>query len=78
LNCGSVAIDKGTAISVHRRLLGGVVSGDGTGDSPFDALTQADGRIARAVRIGVRSPEMPAALPAPSAAWSTGPGLAAC
>ena len=41
-------------------------AGDDTGDlAAFAALArgQADGRLARAVRIGVRSPEMPPALP---------------
>jgi len=62
-----VAIDKGSAVST---LIDGFAvaafAGDDTGDLPaFDALARAraDGRVARAVRIGVRSPEMPAALP---------------
>jgi trehalose 6-phosphate phosphatase len=62
-----VAIDKGTAIDA---LIDGFsvasFAGDDTGDlAAFAALAraQADGRIARAVRIGVRSPEMPPVLP---------------
>src|SRR5207253_118251 len=62
-----VAIDKGSAVST---LIEGFAvaafAGDDTGDLPaFAALAraEADGRVARAVRIGVRSPEMPAALP---------------
>jgi len=62
-----VAIDKGTAVDA---LVDGFAvaafAGDDTGDlAAFGALAraQADRRIARAVRIGVRSPEMPPALP---------------
>jgi trehalose 6-phosphate phosphatase len=62
-----VAIDKGT---VTDALIAGfsvaAFAGDDTGDlAAFAALERAvgDGRIARACRIGVRSPEMPAALP---------------
>jgi len=62
-----VAIDKGSATTT---LVDGFAvaafAGDDTGDLPaFDALARAtaDGRLARGVRIGVRSPEMPAALP---------------
>jgi trehalose 6-phosphate phosphatase len=62
-----VAIDKGTVIDT---LVDGFsvasFAGDDTGDlAAFEALSRAraDGRITRAVRIGVRSPEMPAALP---------------
>ncbi len=63
-----VAIDKGNATDM---LIDGfeiaAFAGDDTGDLPaFAALTRAagDGRLARAVRIGVRSPEMPEPLPA--------------
>jgi len=63
-----VAIDKGTAMDAFVDGFSvASYAGDDTGDlAAFDALAraQADGRIARAVRIGVRSPEMPAALPA--------------
>jgi trehalose 6-phosphate phosphatase len=62
-----VAIDKGTAAAA---LIGGfsvaAFAGDDTGDlAAFAALGRAadEGRIARACRIGVRSPEMPDALP---------------
>jgi trehalose 6-phosphate phosphatase len=63
-----VAIDKGTATD---GLIDGfsvaAFAGDDSGDlAAFEALGRAaaDGRIARACRIGVRSPEMPDALPA--------------
>jgi len=76
-----VAIDKGTAIDAF--IIGFSVAsyaGDDTGDlAAFDALARAqvDGRIARAIRIGVRSPEMPAALPAAVDCLVDGPaGLA--
>jgi trehalose 6-phosphate phosphatase len=62
-----VAIDKGTAVDA---LIGGYTvaafAGDDTGDiAAFNALSRAasDGRLARAVRIGVESTEMPATLP---------------
>jgi trehalose 6-phosphate phosphatase len=62
-----VAIDKGT---VTDTLIAGfsvaAFAGDDTGDlAAFAALGRAvaDGRITRACRIGVRSPEMPDALP---------------
>jgi trehalose 6-phosphate phosphatase len=62
-----VAIDKGTVVET---LVAGfsvaAFAGDDTGDlAAFAALDRAvaDGRIARACRIGVRSPEMPEALP---------------
>jgi len=62
-----LAIDKGTAVDA---LVAGfsvaAFAGDDTGDlAAFAALDRAvvDGRIARACRIGVRSPEMPEALP---------------
>jgi trehalose 6-phosphate phosphatase len=63
-----VAIDKGTAVDalIEGFSIGAFV-GDDIGDVPaFDALAgaTADGRLRRAVRIGVRSPEMPDALPA--------------
>jgi len=63
-----VAIDKGTAVDA---LIDGFVLaafvGDDIGDIPaFDALGRAvaEGRLQRAVRIGVQSTEMPDALPA--------------
>jgi len=62
-----VPIDKGTAIDTFVDGFSvASYAGDDTGDlAAFDALSraQAERRIARAVRIGVRSPEMPAALP---------------
>jgi trehalose 6-phosphate phosphatase len=62
-----VAIDKGTAIdTLVDGYVVGAFAGDDTGDLPaFAALGRAaaDGRIERAVRIGVRSPEMPMDLP---------------
>ena len=62
-----VSIDKGTAIdALVEGYAVGAFAGDDSGDLPgFAALGQAaaDGRIARAVRIGVRSTEMPAELP---------------
>jgi trehalose 6-phosphate phosphatase len=63
-----VAIDKGTAIEgLIEGFAVAVFAGDDVGDLPaFDALARAaaDGRVERAVRIGVRSAEMPEALPA--------------
>jgi len=63
-----VPIDKGTAADA---LIAGfsvaAFAGDDTGDlAAFAALGRAvdDGRLERACRIGVRSPEMPEALPA--------------
>jgi len=63
-----VAIDKGTAVDA---LISGYAfaafAGDDIGDIPaFTALANAegDGRLERSIRIGVRSPEMPDALPA--------------
>jgi trehalose 6-phosphate phosphatase len=62
-----VAIDKGTAIdNLIEGFAVAAFAGDDTGDlAAFSALGRAagDGRLRRAVRIGVRSPEMPAALP---------------
>jgi trehalose 6-phosphate phosphatase len=62
-----VAIDKGSAIdALIEGFTVGAFAGDDSGDiAGFDALAraEADGRIARAVRIGVESSEMPAALP---------------
>jgi trehalose 6-phosphate phosphatase len=62
-----VAIDKGTAIdALIEGYAVGAFAGDDTGDiAGFNALGQAaaDGRITRAVRIGVKSAEMPATLP---------------
>lgn len=62
-----VAIDKGTAVET---LIDGYAvaafAGDDTGDlAAFAALGRAvaEGRLARACRIGVRSSEMPEALP---------------
>jgi trehalose 6-phosphate phosphatase len=77
-----VAIDKGTAIDA---LIDGfsvaAFAGDDVGDlAGFDALARAvaDGRLLRAVRIGVRSPEMPDALPAAVDCMVDGPiGLTA-
>ncbi len=73
-----VAIDKGTATAA---LVDGfrvaAFAGDDTGDlAAFDALRRAaaDGRLARAVRIGVRSSEMPEALPAAVDCLVDGPG----
>jgi trehalose 6-phosphate phosphatase len=63
-----VAIDKGTVIDDLIEGFGvGAFAGDDTGDlAAFAALGRAaaDGRLTRAVRIGVQSPEMPEALPA--------------
>lgn len=63
-----VEIDKGDAVDA---LIDGfavaMFAGDDTGDLPaFAALAraEADGRLARALRIGVRSNEMPDGLPA--------------
>jgi trehalose 6-phosphate phosphatase len=62
-----VAIDKGTAIdALIQGYSVGAFVGDDTGDvAAFNALGRAvaDGRLARVVRIGVESSEMPAALP---------------
>lgn len=62
-----VAIDKGTAIdTLVEGYAVGAFAGDDTGDLPaFAALARAaaDGRLDRAVRIGVQSSEMPATLP---------------
>lgn len=76
-----VAIDKGTAIDVLvEGYAVGAYAGDDTGDLPaFAALGRAaaDGRIDRAVRIGVKSNEMPPALPAAVDGLVDGPaGLA--
>jgi len=76
-----VAIDKGNAVDT---LIAGYAvaafAGDDTGDLPaFDALgrARADGRVRRAVRIGVHSSEMPEALPAAVDGLVSGPaGLA--
>ena len=76
-----VAIDKGNAVDT---LIAGfrvaAFAGDDTGDLPaFDALARAvsDSRLDRAVRIGVHSSEMPAALPAAVDGLVDGPyGLA--
>jgi trehalose 6-phosphate phosphatase len=77
-----VAIDKGTAVDAL--LPGysvGAFAGDDTGDLPaFTALQRAaaDGRLARALRIGVRSVEMPPDLPDAVDGLVDGPaGLAA-
>jgi trehalose 6-phosphate phosphatase len=63
-----VAIDKGTAVdALVEGYAVGAFAGDDTGDlAAFAALAraEAEGRIARAVRIGVNSIEMPDALPA--------------
>jgi trehalose 6-phosphate phosphatase len=62
-----VAIDKGTAADgLIRGFSVAAFAGDDTGDlAAFAALGRAvdDGRLARACRIGVRSTEMPDALP---------------
>jgi trehalose 6-phosphate phosphatase len=62
-----VAIDKGTAIDGLITGFGvAAFAGDDTGDlAAFAALERAaaDGRLTRAVRIGVQSAEMPDALP---------------
>jgi trehalose 6-phosphate phosphatase len=62
-----IAIDKGTAIDVLTDGFAvGAFVGDDFGDIPaFDALARAQRakRLLRAVRIGVRSPEMPDSLP---------------
>ena len=63
-----VAIDKGTAVdALVDGFAVGAFAGDDTGDLPaFAALQRAAdaGRLQRAVRVGVRSSEMPDALPA--------------
>jgi trehalose 6-phosphate phosphatase len=63
-----LAIDKGTAIDgLIEGFAVAAFAGDDTGDlAAFAALERAaaDGRLRRAVRIGVESPEMPEALPA--------------
>jgi trehalose 6-phosphate phosphatase len=76
-----VAIDKGTAIDVLIEGYDvGAFAGDDTGDLPgFAALGRAaaDGRLSRAVRIGVQSSEMPATLPGAVDGLVSGPaGLA--
>jgi trehalose 6-phosphate phosphatase len=76
-----IAIDKGTAIdALVEGYAVGAFAGDDTGDLPaFAALGRAaaDGRIARAVRIGVQSSEMPSGLPAAVDGLVNGPtGLA--
>jgi len=76
-----IAIDKGTAIdALVDGYAVGAFAGDDTGDLPaFAALGRAaaDGRIERAVRIGVQSTEMPSALPAAVDGLVNGPmGLA--
>jgi trehalose 6-phosphate phosphatase len=62
-----VDIDKGTAIDeLIEGFAVGAFAGDDTGDlAAFAALASAaaDGRLHRAVRIGVESPEMPETLP---------------
>ena len=62
-----VAIDKGTAVdALIEGYAVGAFAGDDTGDiAAFSALSRAaaDGRLVRAVRIGVESEEMPATLP---------------
>jgi trehalose 6-phosphate phosphatase len=62
-----IAIDKGTVVDDLIRGFGvAAFAGDDTGDlAAFAALARAasDGRLTRGVRIGVRSVEMPAALP---------------
>jgi trehalose 6-phosphate phosphatase len=62
-----VAIDKGTVMDDLIEGYGiAAYAGDDTGDlAAFAALERAaaDGRLTRAVRIGVESPEMPDALP---------------
>ena len=72
-----VAIDKGTAVdSLIQGFTVGAFAGDDTGDLPaFAALARArsDGRLTRAIRIGVRSPEMPESLPASVDALVEGP-----
>jgi trehalose 6-phosphate phosphatase len=63
-----VAIDKGTAVdALIEGFAVGAFAGDDTGDlAAFAALERAaaDHRLRGAARIGVRSPEMPEALPA--------------
>jgi trehalose 6-phosphate phosphatase len=63
-----LGIDKGTAVEeLTEGFAVAAFVGDDVGDIPaFDALgrAQAAGRLQRAVRVGVRSPEMPEALPA--------------
>jgi trehalose 6-phosphate phosphatase len=76
-----IAIDKGTAIdALVAGYSVGAFAGDDSGDlAAFAALDRAaaDGRISRAVRIGVQSTEMPAALPDAVDALVDGPaGLA--
>ena len=73
-----VAIDKGTAIdALVAGYAVGAFAGDDTGDLPaFAALGRAaaDGRLARAVCIGVRSIEMPVTLPEAVDGLVDGPG----
>jgi trehalose 6-phosphate phosphatase len=63
-----VAIDKGTAIdALTAGFTVAAFVGDDYGDlAAFDALARAErvGRLRRGLRVGVRSPEMPEALPA--------------
>jgi trehalose 6-phosphate phosphatase len=77
-----VAIDKGTAVDgLIDDVSVAAFAGDDTGDlAAFAALERAaaDGRLHRAIRIGVQSPEMPEALPAAVDLLVDGPpGLAA-
>lgn len=62
-----IAIDKGTVVdALVDGYAVGAFAGDDTGDlAAFAALGRAaaDGRLARALRIGVQSNEMPAELP---------------
>ena len=77
-----VAIDKGTAVDVLTDGCSvGAFVGDDIGDIPaFDALAHAErsGRLQRAVRVGVRSSEMPEELAAAVDCLVDGPsGVAA-
>ena len=76
-----VEIDKGTVVdALVEGYAVGAFAGDDTGDlAAFAALERAatDGRLARALRIGVKSNEMPAELPAAVDGLVDGPaGLA--
>jgi trehalose 6-phosphate phosphatase len=76
-----VEIDKGTVVdALVEGYAVGAFAGDDTGDiAAFAALGRAaaDGRLARALRIGVKSNEMPAELPAAVDGLVDGPtGLA--
>lgn len=76
-----VEIDKGTAVdALVAGYAVGAFAGDDSGDiAAFDALGRAaaDGRLDRAIRIGVESTEMPEALPAAVDGLVDGPeGLA--